>query len=309
MEAWLCLTDLGAFEAWCLTTGPRSEPWAISTTAANLQRLRFLSRNGLDLDAFTVEGAARVLATLRRGGVGVPWYNNLVKATNAYAEFRVGVRRAFPFIQPPPSVPKRIPWRDLRAVLRYTHPEKDLRMLRRALIWVSVSTGLRRSMVARLSRSDLNPEAGTIRIRLPTKRGQVGDVYVEPWFWSSRRPLAAYLRWARPPEDDPDALWLNWRTRGGGKRRVPRRAAAAYLYTQLREAGLEMGTTLNFNVGRHTALTGLHRAGNSESVVQRQALHTKRSSSEPYIQITGDELPGLVRPRPDPMQPRRLRRG
>lgn len=285
--------ERAAFEVWALTA--KGRPWRPATLEAALRQLGLAERTGLALAPFSWEGALDWYAGRVRAGT--PWgglYAD-VKLLNALAEFH-GLPNRLRKPKEPRSDFRALSAQEKARVLAYRHPDPQVSAFRRALVMMALATGLRRGEMVRLELRDLDVEHHRVYVRHPEKGGNRRWLALEPWVFSPKRPLMAWLRVRPPPLDGSEAVWVaSLVGRGMGPARP---TTVAYLGEALRDVGRGVGVPLNFNVARHTCATDLLRAGWDIRAIQVFLGHASVATTQRYVEFRPADLPAYMARRP-----------
>lgn len=277
-EAW---RDLEAFRDHLLVI----EGKAPATADNQARAVRWLIRHGLDPEAFTDQDAARqasvpVLAQVRRRGPAST-FNNYAKALNALARFH-GLEPIAKLRRERPPQIRAFTDAELARILAYRFPQDSfVEKRRRAVIWLALHTGMRRSELARMEVQDLMPERASFRVKSPAKNGPVRIMPVEPELFSAKRPLAAWL--AIRPQDSP-ALFqqIQW-----GK---PEPMTPGGLSREAARISQGLGIRFNFTRTRHTRATRLLRAGMSIRYIQVYLGHARLETTARYAEVDPSDI-------------------
>lgn len=155
----------------------------------------------------------------------------------------------------------------------------ELRLRDLALLEVLYGAGLRVAELCGLQLTDLDPEAGLLRVR-----GKGGRERLAPLGEYARDALAAYLREARPAlRATGAAVFVN--ARGG---RLSERSARTIVATAARAAGLAPG--VHPHTFRHSFATHLLEGGADLRAVQEMLGHARLATTQVYTHLSRARL-------------------
>lgn len=292
--------DTAPFEQWLLI----DQSWQPVTVERIRWRMRHAERLGLVLEPWNPDNARAYLQRRLLGGASTHAFNNDVKMLNAWHLFKTGERSKFRQRPKPRSQYKFLTEEQVRQVLTYRHPDGPTERLRRALFLWAVKTGLRVSEISAMNLADLNQTDSKLFVRKPAKRGLKRWLPIEPWVWSPKRPLVAYLKQRPIPSEDRDAMWTTTFT-GRGNKRGAQRLTPKAMCDVLRDMGRSVGLpTLNFVITRHTRATELRRQGWDLLLLREYLGHVSVKSTEIYAAVLPTDVASMMKKRPgkDPFQ-------
>ncbi|MBM3662805.1 MAG: site-specific tyrosine recombinase XerD [Actinobacteria bacterium] len=201
----------------------------------------------------------------------------------------------------PAALPRALPVTDVLSLLGCVGSpapdglgERDvaLRLRDAALLELLYGTGVRVSEACGVDLSDLDVDAGVVRVLGKRRRERIVPVIEEVW-----RPLATYLDQGRPELMRPGrgarqataAVFLG--QRGG---RMSRQAVWEVLRRRGAEAGLDP-LRLSPHVLRHSCATHLLDGGADLRVVQELLGHASISTTQLYTHVANERLVGAYR--------------
>jgi integrase/recombinase XerD len=162
----------------------------------------------------------------------------------------------------------------------------------RAILEVLYGTGLRIAELSGMSLSDLDLDAGTLRVLGKGSKerivplGRYASLALIDWLGPEGRPTMEPEQWAR--RDDADAVFLN--RRGG---RLQRQGAWLVVRTIADRIGL--GPRLTPHVLRHSYATHMLDHGADIRTVQELLGHASISTTQVYTKVSGERLQSVYR--------------
>ncbi len=271
--------DWVAFETFLLL----ERRWSPVTVQEQFRHLRRAQEAGLDLDNFTLDVAKGAMVAKIRSGATPAAANNLIKALKAVAAWKGLDAKALRLVKPQRSRYKFLSEDQVRACLNYRCRPKKVEPRRRALLLLSLKTGLRLGELVKLDWSNLDQTTTPNRIYVgsPTKRGARRWIPVEPWVLSPKRALGAYA--ATLDRKCPALL----QTAG-------QRMTTEELRLDFQRMGRDLGFRVNCTITRHTRATELRRRGWDLLALQHYLGHANISSTAVYAAVTPDDLQALM---------------
>src|SRR5205823_5992390 len=95
----------------------------------------------------------------------------------------------------------------VHAALQYVHPSPTTQARRRALVWIGMAAGLRRSEVGPLRLRDLDSETSTLVVSHPAKHGVSRRIPLPENAWKPTGFLQTWIHHRPAPVTGPDWLW------------------------------------------------------------------------------------------------------
>jgi len=154
----------------------------------------------------------------------------------------------------------------------------------KAILWTFFSTGMRIAELTSLNRKQISIRQDTkdLELTIVGKGGRVRTVYFsEP----ALRGLAEYLK---TREDEEEALFINYRAKGGAPRRLSPRYIEKMIKKYALHAGLPVTTTPH--VMRHTFATDLLAQGIDLKTIQEFLGHRNIAATQIYAHVTNRQL-------------------
>lgn len=271
--------DWTAFETFLLL----ERRWSPITVAEQFRHLRRAQAAGLDLDNFTLDSAKAAMVAKLRAGASPSAANNLIKALKAVAAWKGLDAKALRLVKPQRSRYKFLSEDQVRACLNYRCLPRRLEGRRRAILLLSLKTGLRLGELVKLDWANLDRTTTPNRIYVgnPTKRGTRRWIPVEPWVLSPKRALGAYL-------DTLDKKCPALLQAEG------RRMTTDELRLEFQTMSKHLGFRVNCTVTRHTRATELRRRGWDLLALQHYLGHANISSTAVYAAVTPEDLQRLM---------------
>lgn len=187
----------------------------------------------------------------------------------------------------PSGLPKALSEADVNQLLAAVVGNDPSHRRDRAILEMLYATGMRISELTGLSLSDIDPEAGLVRVFGKGSKerivpfGRPARAALQDWLSPSARAALAPTRWAR--RGDSEALFLNMR---GG--RLSRQGAWGVVRRYGDAIGL--GDRLTPHVLRHSCATHLLDHGADLRVVQELLGHASISTTQIYTRVSTDRL-------------------
>lgn len=187
----------------------------------------------------------------------------------------------------PSGLPKALSEADVNQLLAAVVGNDPSHRRDRAILEMLYATGMRISELTGLSLSDIDPEAGLVRVFGKGSKerivpfGRPASAALQDWLSPSARAALAPTRWAR--RGDSEALFLNMR---GG--RLSRQGAWGVVRRYGDAIGL--GDRLTPHVLRHSCATHLLDHGADLRVVQELLGHASISTTQIYTRVSTDRL-------------------
>lgn len=274
--------------------------WSPITVDKMTRRLRAIELAGVTLSPLDAAAARDYLRRRIMAGVTTHALNNDVKALNSLHRFHTGADKGpYRKRRGNPSTFKYLTPEEVKRVLQYRHRDPVVERFRRALTLWALKSGMRISEVHAMNLPDLRPKESKFEVRKPAKLGRRRILPIEPWIWSPKRPLGAYLAKRATPPSDPEAVWV-LESHG-----PPRRAPVSELRAALKAVGVSTGVRkLNFIVTRHTRGTELLQRWGDLTKVRDYLGHATIRTTEIYAYSHEEDLFNAMRRRPsrDPYQ-------
>ena len=187
----------------------------------------------------------------------------------------------------PKGLPKALSEAEVGALLASVTGTDPVARRDRAILEVLYGTGARIGELSALSLSDLDLDAGLVRLfgkgakERIVPLGRYALAALVEWLGPEGRPALEPERWAR--RDDADAVFLN--RRGG---RLQRQGA----WLVVRKAGDEvgLGSRLTPHVLRHSCATHMLDHGADIRTVQELLGHASISTTQVYTLVSGERL-------------------
>lgn len=285
--------DWHDFEAWCLADYDK----AATTVMEHMRRLRLLQGWGLDVGVFlggpdeALRQGRAVLAARRAGrhpaGPRTPAsghaMRNAQRVLNWLADYGAarqgGKWPRWELSREPRPNRVRLDPAQVVAARAYRCKPEFVSRRRRAMLWLMLATGLRRSEVARVRVQDVDLLRCRLFVAFPVKGGAPRWVPLPLEAKHPRRPFMAYLR-ARElvGSGDQDALWLV-RPRHGSWQAMTVAGFSAECATVSRELGFSVGSTV---MRRTRARDLLVRRGVPVQAVQAAYDHASPAMTQQY---------------------------
>lgn len=233
------------------------------------------------------------LARMVMAGKSENAYNHTCKALKVLLEWK-GLDPDALVLRPQPRSRYRfLAPEQIQKCLEYRHKDPETERFRRALLLWGLKSAMRLSEVAAMDVQDLDKAQSRFHVRKPAKRGATRWLPLEPWVFSPKRALGAYLAHRKEPEGDERALWVTNHHGSQGPQK-PRRATAAGLARVLQECSKDLGFTVNFTVTRHTRATELRRLGWDLLGIQYYLGHARPTSTAIYAGVTPADMVSLM---------------
>lgn len=285
--------DWSNFEAWALA----DRGLAIYTVQNTVGRLRFMAAHGLDWQRFFVgPDEARLemrgfLARRKLAGAGGHAVRTYQKAANLVLDCLAMDRKEFQFAKwdlaaEPKGEPRSFTLEQLLVLDAYQHVDPYVSRRRRALIWMTRHTRLRRSELARIRVGDLDEERGLLLVAFPAKRGERRVVPLPFDAFSPQRPLGAWLKVRRPDPASPDALWVGM---GPSGRAGPLAFTVGGLSREWWNITQDVGFPCSPLRFRRAGATALDEAGVHPRVIQKLLGHASLTWTQKYLGTVGLE--------------------
>lgn len=187
----------------------------------------------------------------------------------------------------PKGLPKALNEDEVARLLASVNGDDPLALRDKAILEVLYATGARISELTGMSLSDLDLDAGLVRVfgkgakERIVPLGRHALVALIAWLGPKGRPLLEPEQWLR--RGDTDALFLN--TRGG---RLARQGA----WTAVRRAGdgVGLGERLTPHVLRHSCATHMLDHGADIRTVGELLGHASISTTQVYTFVSGERL-------------------
>ncbi len=266
--------DLRAYVAWLdergLTIGEVTEP----IVADYVNELRSSGR--------ALSSVKRTLAAIR----GL--HRFLAEETEGVPDPTVNVEVP----KSPKGLPKALTEAEIQLLLDSVQGTDPLSRRDRAILEVLYGTGLRIGELSGSSLSDLDLDAGLLRVFGKGSKerivplGRYASLALIDWLGSEGRPKLEPERWAR--RDDADAIFLN--QRGG---RLQRQGAWLVVRKAADEVGL--GARLTPHVLRHSYATHMLDHGADIRTVQELLGHASIATTQVYTKVSGERLQSVYR--------------
>lgn len=271
-----------------------------------VEALRRLEReHGFNLEQFVASTEAaeregtRVLGQLRARGANA--YNLGQKALNALARFANHKGLRWEKAKTNETQPRPFTEWELDRLLQYRSKRsgwagKEETSRRRALLWFAIFTAMRHGEIHRARTGHLDDLANRYTVGKPSKLGAIRTLPVEPEFYSSGRPLHAWLHHQRPViQRDPTIIWTTTigRTnkKGNRTRQVPPRPLSyAEIGKEFKQMGKAVGVDVNFYRTRATRATVRTKAGDGIRTIQAILGHTKAETTVRYVRWLGIDV-------------------
>jgi site-specific recombinase XerD len=281
--------DWSAFEEFMLL----EKRYSRVTVRERRKSLRQAAEMGFNAATADAAACRSHLARIVMAGKSENAYNHTCKALKVLLEFkqldpkqlhlRKQARSKYRFLSPD----------QVKKCLDYRHKDPETERFRRALLLWGLKSAMRLSEVAAMDVQDLDKAQSRFHVRKPAKRGAHRWLPLEPWVFSPKRALGAYLAHRKEPAGDERALWVTDH-HGSQGAQMPRRATAAGLARVLQECSKELGFTVNFTVTRHTRATELRRLGWDLVAIQYYLGHARSSSTAIYAGITPEDMVNIM---------------
>lgn len=257
--------------------------WSPVTVREQFRHLRRAEAAGLDLANLTEDTAKAALVAKLRQGATPSAANNLAKALKAALAWRGLDPGAIRLVKPQRSRYKFLSEDQVRACLNYRCLPRRLEGRRRAILLLSLKTGLRLGELVQLDWSNLDRTTTPNRIYVahPTKRGSRRWIPVEPWVLSPKRALGAYIDTL--DKHCPALLQED-----------KRRLTSEELRLEFQRMSRDLGFRVNCTITRHTRATELRRAGWDLLALQHYLGHANIASTAVYAAVTPDDLQRLM---------------
>jgi integrase/recombinase XerD len=192
----------------------------------------------------------------------------------------------------PKGLPKALSEDEVALVLGSVTGTDAIARRDRAILELLYGTGARIGELSGLSLSDLDLDAGLVRLfgkgakERIVPLGSYATRALVDWLGPQGRPLLEPERWAR--RDDSDAVFLN--KRGG---RLQRQGA----WLVVRKAGdaVGLGNRLTPHVLRHSCATHMLDHGADIRTVQELLGHASISTTQVYTLVSGERLQAVYR--------------
>lgn len=192
----------------------------------------------------------------------------------------------------PKGLPKALSESEVEVLLASVTGTDPIARRDRAILEVLYGTGARIGELSGLSLSDLDLDAGLVRLFGKGSKerivplGSYATRALVDWLGPQGRPLLEPERWSR--RDDADALFLN--QRGG---RLQRQGA----WLVVRKAGdaVGLGARLTPHVLRHSCATHMLDHGADIRTVQELLGHASISTTQVYTLVSGERLQSVYR--------------
>lgn len=187
----------------------------------------------------------------------------------------------------PSGLPKALSEADVNKLLAAVLGNDPPHRRDRAILELLYATGMRISELTGLSLSDIDPEAGLVRVFGKGSKerivpfGRPANAAIQDWLTPSGRLALSPARWAR--RGDSEALFLNMR---GG--RLSRQGAWGVVRRYGDAVGL--GDRLSPHVLRHSCATHLLDHGADLRIVQELLGHASISTTQIYTRVSTDRL-------------------
>ncbi|WP_426572901.1 site-specific tyrosine recombinase [Aquihabitans sp. McL0605] len=192
----------------------------------------------------------------------------------------------------PKGLPKALSEAEVQLLLDSVTGTDAIARRDRAIVEVLYGTGIRIAELSGMSRSDLDLDAGLLRVfgkgakERIVPLGRYAVVALVDWLGPQGRPLLEPERWAR--RDDADAVFLN--RRGG---RLQRQGAWLVVRTAADRCGL--GSRLTPHVLRHSYATHMLDHGADVRTVQELLGHASIATTQVYTKVSGERLQSVYR--------------
>lgn len=289
--------DWTDFETWLLADY-KDIGLAPATVDVTLRKCREMTTYGLDWDRFLEHPEearrqfAHAYAAKRHAGASVDVRRDWRRAINRAARYAESMDHRFTGLhwRLPPE-PRRSPIELAREqvarVLAYEHPDELVSKRRRALVWLGLGVGPRRSEIHAIHVSDLDLKAHQpkLRLRHVAKNGTRRWMPLPLQLRHPKRPLAAYLRLRKqwPGEE----LWVG---RVGGKGRVVPMTSGG-LSRDMDGISEAVGFRVSFNHMRNTRAK-YHRRHNVNILAECAAMgHSRPDVTMRYTgRMSSDEV-------------------
>jgi integrase/recombinase XerD len=194
--------------------------------------------------------------------------------------------------RPPRGLPKALSEAEVGELLQATAPIDPLSRRDRAILELLYGTGIRIGELAASSLSDLDLDAGLLRVLGKGSKerivplGRFARAALLQWLGPEGRPHLEPERWAR--RTDADAIFLN--RRGG---RLSRQGA----WLAVRAAGdrVGLGGRLTPHVLRHSCATHMLDHGADIRTVQELLGHASISTTQVYTMVSTERIRRVYR--------------
>lgn len=254
----------------------------------------WLDEQGLTIGDVTEEVVERYVAYLRSGDRAPSSVKRTLVSVRGLhrflAEETEGVAdptSAVEVPRAPKGLPKALSEAEVELLLGSVTGADPIALRDRAILEVLYGTGLRISELSGMSLSDLDLDAGLLRVLGKGSKerivplGRFALASLVRWLGPQGRPHLEPDRWAR--RDDADAVFLN--LRGG---RLQRQGA----WLVVRKAGdaVGLGSRLTPHVLRHSCATHMLDHGADIRTVQELLGHASISTTQIYTLVSGERL-------------------
>jgi integrase len=274
---------------WEFLVTEHNPPLEAITADIRVRRFRNAIKNGLDMPAIDSDDRDRLQRALR-GWLGKVRrersrhaYNHHVEMVNSLAQFKGLPDLKWKRVRARDPQPHGYSERELAALRAYrTRNERELK-LRRAVLWINLSLGIRTGEISRMNVSDLDERDLAVAIKTPSKLGEARLLPVRQELFAKTRPLAAWLRIREAPKDDPDALFVS--IADGPSRRLAPEGIGRVLWN----IGQDVGFAVNAQRGRHTVAMRMVDDNVHIKYVQDWLGHKSLNSTQKYLRGTTPE--------------------
>lgn len=278
-----------------------------ATVKENTRRLRAMQRKGFNVLVFLrspedakVEVRSMLAAIGRRNKP--TQFRNCVKVVNwlaryaamSDARFKTRDDKAIQWSSPNPVRRKPVLFTpaEIKALRGYGHAQDNRTTAvikrRRALVWLCLDVGLRRSEIARINLADIDAAHRGLHIPDPAKGGKPRLVPLAPDAFRDNAPLQAWMRARYATKSD--ALWIAWVDKCGAA--FPMTVGG--LSKEFAVMSQELGFRLSFNRFRHYHASELVNNGLDIRVLKDLYGHASLNSTAWYTQLSDDTIRDAV---------------